>query len=186
LKDCEACKAKQHGRSVHRVHHALCVNNRWTGGLSASALEAHREEAKLKKHFAAPLTETEKCRGEFVTPEAAAAFFTPREPAGKRDVSATISQTQTVTTTPKVTFTSEIASDGVVPPIEFCKAVTEEVTDTSFLEENKNNKAPIAMLAFARVVVERIVRNKRSDMSQFNGLAIAVPATNDFMHPQHS
>jgi len=189
LEDCAVYKAKRFGREVHRAHDERCINNRRTRGFSKAAVALQQEEARLKKHFATPLTEEEKCRGVYATPEAAAAFFAPQEVmkiAGKITTSKSTTITNTVTTTTQFTATCAEGNDIDRPMIsrEPCP-VTQLIPDPSFLAKHKNSKAPIAMLAFARTVVKRIIRNKRADtLGHFNGLTMTVPATNS-MHPQY-
>jgi len=189
LKDCEVCRAKEYGRSVHRAHHERCVNNRRTRGFSNAALALANEEARLKRHFATPLSEAEKCRGEYATPEAAAAFFAPREGVTKIAGKITTTTTQITTTTQfaaTVASESKCASEQFVSAAELCTAVTELVTDVDFLEKHKGNKAPMAMLAFASVVMKTIVRNNRvHTASHFDGLTITVPRADNSDNPQH-
>jgi len=76
LVDCEVCKAKQHGRLVHRALHKLC-NNKRGGSRSASTMALEQEEKRFKLHFATPLSEAEKCSAAHTAREAAQAFFVP-------------------------------------------------------------------------------------------------------------
>ena len=74
-KDCEVCKARLWGRNVHRSHHELCTNNRNKRGQSAATLSLQKEEKRLKVLFSTPLTEAEKCSGQYLTKEATEAYF---------------------------------------------------------------------------------------------------------------
>jgi len=58
--------------------------------------------------------------------------------------------------------------------INFCQAVSNMVSDTAFLVKHKSKHAPLAMMAFANEVAEKIIRPKQTD-DYFNGLLMEVP-----------
>lgn len=178
LKDCEVCKAKQCGRSVHRSHHARCNNRRGGAKVSTATLDLQKEENRLKLLFATPLTESEKCSGKHITKEAVKKYFAPRAapPAG--------TATRTTTTTINMEATSVI-TENFVSADKICAAVTTTLNDPKFVEFHKDSRAPIAMLAFARTVVEKIVNDNRVDVHcHFDGLTMTVPASKT-MNPQY-
>ena len=53
------------------------------------------------------------------------------------------------------------ASEDVNTTIDFCKSVTAKVEDSKFAKEFANNKAPLAMIAFAGIVVEKMMNTKK-------------------------
>ena len=166
LVDCEVCKARQWGRSVHRAHHKLCSNNRRTRGMSEASLALAQQEKQLRLHFTTPLSESEKCSSKHATKHAGGAFFTPRE----------ISQAATkfsTTTAATMEATVVMSNTAAVATIDFCSAVTAIINSPRHAEFH-NGRAPVAMLAFAKVVVDNIVLSKDLDISShFDGLTIA-------------
>jgi len=169
--DCDVCKGKGCGSVVHRAHHKLCCNNGRTRGIvSAVTLESMQEDKRLKEHFAAPLSEGERFSWKHAAKEAQAAFFAPRE--------ATVKQSKISAVTTAATTTVMDTSSGTATATDFCKAVTAKVNNPSFLNEHKDSRAPLAMLAFAGTVAEAIVRNKHNNvLNHFDGLTMTVPAT---------
>ena len=170
LKDCEVCRAKQYGRSVHRAHHKLC-NNKRGGAKATSTLALEQEEKRLSALFAAPLKESEKCSGRHMTQEAVQAYFTPREPPVV---------TTKITATTTTTFSMEATSvSAVLTPECLCGSVAKMLKDPSYAEFH-NGRAPAAMLAFAKIVVEEIINKKKIDIfSHFEGLTMTVPSSSD-------
>ncbi len=181
LVDCEVCRAKQYGRAVHRAHHKLCNNKR--GGCSTTATKAlAQEEKRLKLHFAAPLTEAEKCSAQYTTREAVEAFFVPRDlPIGKTKMTLT----STTTTTAMTLEATSVMSDGITAA-GLCAAVTDILKNPRYAEFHKGSNAPAPMLAFAKVVVESIILNKQVDIaSHFDGLTMTVPANQQQTEPHY-
>ena len=183
LKDCDVCKGKLGGRSVHRAHHKLCWNKRGSAVRSQSTLDMQAGDKRLQVLFSTPLTEAEKCSGKHLTEEAGAAFFAARKPTAGPSVSV-------ATTTTRTTATEILASvamtDSLVAADDLCGGVTEILQDPSFLEVHKCSRAPLPMLAFAKTAVEKVVRPKDVDLHAcFNGTTMTVPATNNaVMGPQ--
>jgi len=157
--DCVKCKGKLWGRDIHRAHHPLCWNNRLNKGIVSLAT---LEEKRLQEHFAEPLAEKDKCSGKHVTTEAVQAFFAPRQLTAKKSTTKTTTVTLTV--------------DDDHAQIDFCKRVTSKI-NASFLEEHKDSRAPLAMMALAAVVVEEAINEKKDNVifNYFNGMTMTVP-----------
>ncbi len=171
--DCTKCKGKLHGRDIHRAHHPLCWNNRKTKGVvSLTTMESIQEEKRLQQHFATPLADHDKCSGKYLTKKATEAFFTPRQ------ISIQKSQTTTIATTVTMTVDTEM--------LDFGKAVMAKVNDPSFVNEHKDSRTPLAMLAFAGIVVEKLIRGKNDNIFKyFDGLAMRVPNSKEPPSPQY-
>ena len=174
-KSCAKCRG---GKSSHKGHHEKCWNNpRKRAQSTARTLE----EKRLKLLYETPLTEEEKCSGKYLTREATDAFFAPREgvqPVAAVATTTTVqSKSNELTTT---TTTTTVTADMI------CKSVTEIVNNPSFIASHTATTAPLAMVAFAKIVVERIIKNKEIDMMEyFNGLTMSVPSTNQYMEPMY-
>ena len=61
--------------------------------------------------------------------------------------------------------------------VDFCKAVASKTSDNSFHECHNTKGAPLAMIAFAEVVVESIIRRGLFE-NYFDGLSMTVPPCN--------
>ena len=135
--DCEVCKGKLYGRDVHRAHHKLCWNNRKTKGVvSTTTLDSIQEEKRLKQHFSDKLANEDMFSSRHMTKEATVEFFAPRQPpAVPQKETSTISRT--------------CDKPPVMTATAFCDAVTRKVSNNAFVEEHKQSRAPLAMLAFA-------------------------------------
>jgi hypothetical protein len=145
LKDYQVCKAKQWGREVHRAHHKLCFNNTRTKGITSQVtLDSMAESERLRKHFAKPMSAQEHYSSSNYTAATAAAFFAPKKKA------------------PTTTATSNCISVAKQPPqpsmtIDTKSLYTEvcaTVNSPLFCQEHNNNRAPLAMIVLARVVVD--------------------------------
>ena len=171
LKDCEVCKGKIVGRAVHRAHHHLC-NNRRGGAKTKSTKAMEDEDKRLQNLFAAPLTEAEKCSGKCLTKEAAAGHFAPR---AKSKIASSSS--------PAASFLKPMMGTPVNAEV-FCKAVTTKVNNASFCQKHDNAKAPLAMVAFAEEVMEKIVNKKGVDIHNcFHGMTMTAPASEKHLDP---
>jgi len=71
-------------------------------------------------------------------------------------------------------------SKSEVTPATLYSEATNTVKDTNFVEFNKGSRAPIAMLAFAKAVVDKITLNK-----DFTGLTMTVPAFQNSIDPHY-
>ena len=183
-KDCEVCKARLWGRSVHRSHHELCTNNRNKRGQSVATLSLEKEEKRLKVLFSTPLTEAEKCSGQHLTKEATEAYFKPRE--GVKKIVTTINTTSTTTTvTAQSIATGSQNVKTRVTANDLHSAATERVKDPNFVKSHEKSTAPLAMLALAKTVVERIINKKEiNNQNYFNGLTLTVPPARNFVEPE--
>jgi len=165
-KDCVVCAARhlatfaQGARIPNRAHHVLCARNKTTKGLGviseqnlATAVEARR----LKEPFERPLNMEEKVSSKHCTAAAAATFFAP----SKKPIT-------TTTTKPK---DEEVAS---AKSINFVDEVSDRVGDAAFREKHKAKSAPLAMVAFAGIVVEQITKSKAFSKC-FAGVTMSVP-----------
>jgi len=172
--DCEVCKGRLAGRTVHRTHHKLCPNNRRTKGITSEAtLQQIKIDESLKKHFNMPLTEAEKGSSWHITKEAGEAFFAVRNPP--TNIAKIVAATKATTTTTKPTFLVE----------NFCKEVMCKLNHQPVVDSHANHWAPLAMLAFASVVVEKIIRDKTLIYEYFKNLAMHVPPTKDMHDNPH-
>ena len=139
-------------------------------------MASEAEEKCLKTHFSQPVTAQEKCHGKYATAAAAAVFFKPTKPTTITNVQET-NDTTAITTTTTTTTT----------PINFCKAVSKLVADPSFQEKHKAKSAPLAIMAFAEVLVDKITRPKHASLFQnhFNDMTIVVPPAPDATNEPH-
>jgi len=71
--------------------------------------------------------------------------------------------------------------------IEFCEGVTAKIKEPSFQMEHKGSRAPLAMLAFAGIVVEKIIRGRNDNLlhKYFDGMTITVPPSKEVMMAPH-
>ena len=67
-------------------------------------------------------------------------------------------------------------ADNVLDGDYFCQEVTTIINKSSFVEEHAKSRAPLAMLALASVVVEKIV-NKKKMAQHFDSMTFTVPAS---------
>lgn len=185
-KNCPKCRG---GPSSHKGHDSRCWNNKQ----KSKSMQA-MEDIRLRQHFAAPLTESEKCSGKYLTKEATETFFAPREGRGDIDRSAaetavevTMTTTTTTTTaTAAMTTTLQSGNDlSHVTPRDFHDGVTTMVQDLNFLESTKSSRAPLPMLAFAKVVVDQVLRPRSMETHDyFNGITITTPELRQHMSPE--
>ena len=180
LEDWEVCKGKKYGRVVHRAHHNLCSNRR--GGAKTKTNTMAQEEKRLKMRYETPLTEAEKCSGQYLTKEAVQAYFTPRETsvAKTKITTTTTVQMMEMETSTTTILTSTVTAD------DLCRQVTALVENSKFVAGHKSSRAPLAILAFAKVVVDVIINNKQVDTGKyFNGITMTVPNTDELMSPTY-
>jgi len=181
-KDCIVCKAKAlqwylpTATIPKRAHHVLCARNTKTQGrgmLNKASVASKAEEKRLKAHFSQPLSEQEKCSGKYATKEAGAAFFSVRDKP-------TINSTTTDMQSKAVATTTSTA-------IDFCKAVSTLVSDSSFREKHKAKSPPLAMIAFAGEVVEKVTRANNQSVFDyyFEGMTMVVPPASDATNEPH-
>mgnify|MGYP007080245424 CR=1 FL=1 len=69
---------------------------------------------------------------------------------------------------------------------KLCREVTGLVENSEFVAAHKSSRAPLAILAFAKVVVDVIINNKQVDTGKyFNGITMTVPDTQQLMSPTY-
>jgi len=178
-KDCIVCSAHalaqivQGVRIPKRPHHVLCIKNTKTKGrgeLTQQNLANTAEEKRLKAHFSAPLNPEERGSGRHLTKEATTTFFAPRR---------VIKKTQQ---------TSVTMDEPEAAAIDFEKGVSKMIADPSFCNQHKNKNAPLAMIAFASEVVEKVIRSKHQQVfaNHFDGLTMVVPhAATEYDNPHY-
>jgi len=175
--DCVVCKGKLGGRTVHRAHHKLCPNNRRTQGVvSQVTLQQNKIDKDLRKHFQTPLAPSEKASSKHTNKEAVQAFFTKR-------------MLTNVTTTPATTTTTEGSAETAetlnnMDGNDFCREVTAIINTPTFREDQSKSRAPLAMVALASVVVEKVIRMKQTS-EYFDGLTFTVPGSKDMYSSPH-
>jgi hypothetical protein len=179
LEDCKVCRVKAAGGSSHKAHDPRCCNNRRTKGKDPKALAAEKEAKRLEDHFTKPLSEAEKFSSRNLTAEVGEAFFAPRTMAANNN------RPSKVTPRPSMMHAADNNNNSRLSPVDLCGAVSEKVCDTNFIEEHKDSRAPLAMIAFATVVAEQIVRRSVDLQHHFDGLTMTVPDTRQAMHPQY-
>jgi hypothetical protein len=160
LQDCKVCRAKHFGTPLpHRGHHKLCWNNRRTKGVTSEvSLKSIREAEQLRKHFAKPVSAQEKHSSRNNRAAAAAAFFAPRDAP---TVAMQSTKNYNSDTPPTTTMTTSPKTQSVVSLIDanfLQKEVTSKVNSAKFCREHYNNRAPLAMVALAGIVVDTIIR----------------------------
>jgi len=175
LKDCEMCKGKPVGRAVHRAHHSLCYNKRGGTSKSAAAMASQEEAKRLEVLFATLLTEAKKCSCRHLTEEVTDAHFGPQValPGSSATTTTEIESAKTMT-----------MSDSKISNDDFCKGVTTLLQEPKFVEAHESSRAPLPMLAFAEVVMEKVVKSGLiNNHDFFDGIAIEVPARKDALMP---
>ena len=148
FKHCVVCKARAAGVTPpHRGHHKLCWINRRTKGItSKTTLESLKETERLRKLFAEPIKFSSRYLSDGTS------FFAPR-----------ISGTTTDQKAPAAPTESSNNNKPFAPPTnkDVCHAVINKVNDKSFAAAHAKNRAPLAMIALASVVVEKIINPNR-------------------------
>lgn len=169
LTDCEVCKRKLVGREVHHACRKLCANNRRAQGTTSEAtIKQKMIDGSLKKHFGTPLAPEERASSRHLTKEAGEAFFALRNPPSSLAKTAT----SKILVSPSTTNHEDT---------DFCEEVTAKLNNKPFVDGHANGRAPLATLAFATVVVEKIVCDKEKMFQCFQDLTTHVSSTKD-MH----
>ena len=127
-------------------------------------------DESFKKHFNTPLPLEERASSRHLTKEAGQAFLPTRNPPTN------IAKSLKSTTTMEPTKTT-----GEFLAESFCREVMTKLNNKPFVEAHANGRAPLAMLAFAAVVAENIVRDKEKIFECFQDLTLQVPPCKD-MH----
>jgi len=174
-KNCPKCAGRPNS---HKGHDPRCWNNK----RKSKSLQAI-EDQRLRQHFAAPLLESEKCSGKCLTKEAAASFFAPQDAVEGRphaSVNVTGVAVRMTTTTTTVMATSvqseNVGNDVTVTALNLHNDVASLVQDSNFVHAVNSSRAPLPMLAFAKLVVDQMIRPKGVATSDhFNGMTMTVP-----------
>jgi len=178
-KDCVICKAPylatfvQGARTPNRAHHVLCKLNKKTKGLgviSEQNLATAVEEKRLKDLFERPLNANEKASSKHCTAESVAAHFAPRK--------------QPLESTKTMSAPQVVESSVTTKSIDFCKGILDMVADAEFRDKHKTKSAPLAVIAFASIVVEQVVRPKQFS-NCFSDMTMVVPATSSANNNPH-
>jgi len=177
-KDCIICKAKEIQRYLptyrlpKRAHHVLCLLNKTTKGLGNLSKQtiASLEDNKRYKTLTAAIRPEERFSSKHNTKGAGATFFAAR--------------TTTTTTTMTEIIVSKKGSideeDMLLSPVALSDAVGKLVNNVDFQERHKSKSAPLAMIAFATEVTDKIIRQKKEILFQhFNGIEMEVPGCDE-------
>jgi len=140
--------------------------------VSAVTLEQNKTDKALEKLFQTPLTAEEKASSMHTTKEAVETFFAKR----------TIPDRPTEIDTTKMA--TKINENETLDGEHFCQEVTKIVNKPSFVNEHTKSRAPLAMLAFAAVVVEKII-NKKKIHQHFDGMTFQVPPSKEMYSNPH-
>jgi hypothetical protein len=180
-RDCEVCKAqslkkiKPETRIPHQGHDVNCIHNSKTKGkgkLSEHSLQCAQEEQRLKLLFSTPLADHKKGSWKHSTKQAGQSFFQPWKTKNQQ---------------PKIMATAATTIEKEVTAEDLCKAVSKMVQDNIFHEKHKNKGCPLAMLAFASVVVDKIINSTDTTLflKHFDGLTMTVPDFKNISNPHY-
>ena len=166
-KDCCVCKARvlatfiEGYRVPKRPHHPLCLKNTKTRGKGelSEMQKVTLDDNKRYKELVRPITAAEKGSSRHLPADHGAAFFATRIPQ--------------VSPAKATGLEKKMEDDGICPGF-FCEAVTKLLADPTFTTKHNDKMAPIAMMAFAEVVTENIIRPKRTG-EFFDQLVLEVP-----------
>jgi len=165
--DCPICKAHSMRKWFptftvpKRAHDVRCPKNTKTHGLGELTEQTINSLADNKRYKAltTPIQPSERYSGKHVTKAVVNLFLGPR-PKPK----------------PNTVKMATTANEEMVP-LGFSDSVKEMVNNPEFREQHKAKGAPLAMLAFANAVMERISRQKDLFYDFFNGVEMEVPAS---------
>jgi len=184
-RDCIICRAKSikklylpNYRIPKRSHHELCPSNTTTRGLGelTEASLASLADNKRCKALTAPIQPGERYSGKHATKAVAEFFFAPVEKNPKM-TTMTAAATATV---------QENTEDDDVAPIDLSETVKRKVNDVGFRDKHKSKGAPLAMIAFADEVADKIITKKKFHDCFRGGVVMEVPACHgQFDNPHH-
>ena len=141
------------------------------------------EVQRLAKVFVAPLKDNEKGRAKHLTAANVNKFFTPRTTSRPptSQASAPRQQKEMSEETPSVTQPEMDVSQF------FHDSVEEKVKNDDFVLPQCNNRAPLAMIALAGIVVEKVIRPDGGSMIPqfFSGLTMTVPPAAKCTNPHY-
>ncbi|KAG7374499.1 hypothetical protein IV203_013594 [Nitzschia inconspicua] len=183
LRDCDVCIDRRLGKKeLHRAHHKLCPNNRRTRRItSKTTLESNKYSKKLKKHFAAPLKQSEKLHSSNVTPEALTDFLEPRKRMATTNDGQDVSKK--LKSPPPSSATAPLPSSATTKRTtlaadDFYDLATATLNNEYFVETVRNKTPPLAILALATVVAEQVLDPQKSKVPYhdiFDGISMRVP-----------
>ncbi|KAG7367319.1 hypothetical protein IV203_029990 [Nitzschia inconspicua] len=167
LRDCDVCTSRRLGKKErHRAHHKLCPNNRRTRGItSKTTLESDKYSKKLKKHYAAPLKQSEKLHSTNVTPEALTDFLEQRKRmATTNDGQGVLKKLKSP---PPSSSTAPLPSSATTKRTtlaadDLYDLVTATLKNEYFVETVRDKTPPLAILALATVVAEQVLDPQNS------------------------
>jgi len=171
-RDCIICKAKtirklcySEHKMPKRSHHPNCSLNKKTRGLGELSEQsvASLQDNKRSNALTAPIQPWEKHSGKNAAKANAVAFFASRP------------NTKAMT----MTTINHSAEDFGLAPQKLRTAVSEMVTNGDFDEKHKSKGAPLAMIAFASEVSDKIMHTKEFFFDHFRGIEMEVPACRD-------
>ena len=173
---CRVCKAKSIKKFLpsynvpKRSHHIYCPLNTTTRGLGPLTEATINSIADNKRYklLTAPILPEERFSSVNNTKAAVSTFFVPK-PKPKNPPASTVTAPMTTT------------DEDPLTPLVLSNEVSKLVDSVEFREKHKTKGAPLAMLAFAKVVEERIIRHKNKELfyNHFNGIEMVVPACHD-------
>jgi hypothetical protein len=175
-KDCVVCKARSvallvpQTRIPKRSHHPLCIKNTKTKGKGelSSLGKASLEDDKRYKALTAPIRAEERGSWKHSTREAGENFFQPWK-TNKQVMSAAATTRQQATT---------------ITPERIARLVTEQLKNDDFRQKHESKEAPIAIIAFAKIVMDNIVNVNLHGLF-FDGLTMTVPDAATTMDPYY-
>ena len=179
-RDCQICKAKKYRQFVpgypmpHRGHHELCIHNKVTRGQGAITEQslATLEDNKRYKALTAPIQPAERHSAKYATKPAIEKFFKPIK-------------TTTKAVPPTATTMTANQNDSV-SPLQLSRAVKELTEDAEFREKHKSKGPPLAMIAFAHTVQEKIINGQKDSFHEhFKGIEMEVPVSHEENNPQY-
>jgi len=167
-RDCGVCKARflatfiEGCRAPNRAHHPLCIKNTKTRGKGelSELQKVTLEDNKRYKELVRPITDAEKGSSRNLPGDLGEAFFAPRITK--------MSATTTTTVNAHGNINNDLTSSY------FCAAVTKLVEDEGFAKKHKDKRAPLAIMAFADEVADKVIRQKRTS-EFFHQSTVEVP-----------
>jgi len=116
------------------------------------------EDNKRYKELVRPITAAEKGSSRYLPSDRGETFFGPR-------------------LSTKMSAKNNVVNPGDADDLSgsyFCRSVSKLVSDESFAKKHKDKKAPLAIMAFAETVADKIIRQRRTS-EYFQPLSMEVP-----------
>ena len=178
-RDCQVCRAHHlkrfspEYRVPKRAHHVLCIKNKKTFGKGelSTQTEAGLQDDRRYRALITPIRPEERGSAKYLTAEAGAVFFSPRQSSKKK----------------QVPMADEVAVGKVVITAEdLNQSVGKMTSDPIFCEKHASKSAPLAMIAFANAVTDTIIQRKDDrTLDYFDGLTMVVPPCNSNNNPHY-